>query len=486
MLRDHDGHPGLPRGLTDDELADAITTLAAHLGAAFCRWLELVADFDRRRVWAAWGCVSCAHWLAWRCSIAPATARDHVRVARRLQELPLIRSAFADGSLSYSKVRALTRLEDIDHEAAVVELGLVHTAAQLERVVRATRRVRRHEAARADETRFLVLAPDDDGSVAVRGRLTAEDAAVLGRALDLAREVLRDDGVPDDVTSANLAADALVLLADSVLVTGPAGRPTADRHEVVVHVDVDALAAPDASTAGTDDGAGAMNADPPAPHQPGRCATDDAVPLAAETARRLCCDAGIVAHLERGGEPLAVGRRTRTIPPAVRRALRARDGGCRFPGCTRTRWTDAHHVTHWADGGPTDLDNLVLLCAHHHRLVHEHGYTVTATVPGGSTPTAGDPRTRATSRFRGSAGQERRRRPGRAAPVLVFRRPDGRVISSAPGLPPGDVDAVIAGNLAAGAYPTAATVVPGWRGERLDLGCSVAAMLGQMRSPPDA
>jgi len=455
MLRDHDGDHGAPLGLTDDELADAISTLAAHLGAALCRWLALVADFDRRRIWASWDCQSCAHWLSWRCSISSTTARDHVRVARRLEELPLVRARFAEGALSYSKVRALTRLEDITDEQGVVELGLVHTAAQLDRVVRATRKVTRQEAADAHATRFLVLDPDVDGSVALRGRLAAEDAAVLGRALDLAREALHAEGVPPEATAANVAADALVRLADSVLKTGPAGRSTAERHEVVVHVDVDALAAA---------------AEPSGTPVPGRCATDDDVPLCAETARRLCCDGAIVTHLERGDDLLAVGRRTRSIPPALRRALRSRDRGCRFPGCTNHRWTDAHHITHWADGGATDLDNLVLLCAHHHRLVHEHGYTVTATTPAdddGAGP-----------RFRGSARH-------RTAPTLEFRNRYGLLIEAVPPLPPGDPTIPTADNIAAGIVPTATTVVPGWLGERLDLGCSVDAMLGRL-GPPGA
>src|SRR3989442_1033352 len=97
--------------LTIDELGEEIATLAAHVHAAMCRWLCLVAEFDGREGWAAWGCRSCAEWISWRCSIAPGAAREHVRVARRLADLPLVRAAFARGELSYSKVRALTRVE---------------------------------------------------------------------------------------------------------------------------------------------------------------------------------------------------------------------------------------------------------------------------------------------------------------------------------------------------------------------------------------
>lgn len=439
---------------SNEELADEITTLAAHLSAAMARWLALVAVFDERGAWAQWGCASCAHWIGWRCSISPSAAREHVRVARRLATLPVIQAAFARGELSYSKVRALTRLEAIDDEDALLGLALVHTAAQLDRVVRATRRVSREQAVDAQVERYLVLDPAEDGSVNLRGRLTTEDAAVLARALDLARESLREDGADADAGPANLSADALVRLADSVLVTGPCGRRTADRHEVVVHVDADALTTNEADE--TDGSAGAAPAV--------MCALDTGAPVAIETARRLCCDAGIVVHLERGGEPLAIGRRRRTIPPAIRRALRTRDRGCRFPGCTATRWLDAHHVEHWADGGATDLDNLVMLCGHHHKLVHEHGYRAQSV--------AGSVRTRGQARLRGGA------------PRVRFLTPAGRELEPTPILPGGDADTLVTGHRARGLDPGPNTPVPGWLGERLDLGLSVDATLGCLRPPP--
>jgi hypothetical protein len=104
--------------------------------------------------------------------------------------------------------------------------------------------------------------------------------------------------------------------------------------------------------------------------------------VAIETARRLACDASLVRLLERDGQPLRIGRKTRAVPPALRRALNARDRGCRFPGCGSRRFLDAHHIEHWVDGGATDLDNLLQLCGHHHRLLHEGGYRITRG-PGG-------------------------------------------------------------------------------------------------------
>src|SRR4051812_15983566 len=129
-----------------ERLGDEIALLAAHIQAATCRWLMMVAEFDARSGWAEWGCKSCAHWISYRCSIAPGPAREHVRVARRLQELPLIRGAFGRGELSYSKARALTRIKDIAREADLLELAQTATAAQLEAIVRGYRRVLRADA----------------------------------------------------------------------------------------------------------------------------------------------------------------------------------------------------------------------------------------------------------------------------------------------------------------------------------------------------
>ena len=150
-------------------------------------------------------------------------------------------------------------------------------------------------------------------------------------------------------------ADALAWMAERLFEPSDAPALASDRHEIVVHVEAEVLA----------DG------------RAGRCEIEHCTAIAAETARRLCCDAGIVPVVDGpNGEPLSVGRRTRSIPPSVRRALASRDRGCRFPGCTATHRLHGHHVKHWANGGETSLDNLILLCPTHHRLVHEGGFDV--------------------------------------------------------------------------------------------------------------
>lgn len=353
--------------MTVEDLAERIAAMAADIDAAMCRWLELIAEFDRREGWAIEGASSCAAWVSWRCAVGPTAAREHVRVARRLADLPRVRAAFARGELSYSKVRAITRVEDVAREEELVELAGNATAAQLERIVSSYRSAARVEtdAERALAERFLSLTWDDDGALRVSGRLPADQGALLMRAIELAAEQLRGDTAEPVEPVQARRADALSALADRAL-AGEARRTGGDRTQVVIHVDDEALAAPTCCTGHTEAA------------RTGRRELEHGPALAHATARRLACDAAVVRVAEREGQPLSVGRKARTVPPALRRALRARDGGCRFPGCTHHRFVDAHHIRHWADGGETSLDNLVHLCTHHHRLLHEGGFTVRA------------------------------------------------------------------------------------------------------------
>jgi hypothetical protein len=448
--------PLIPRGADRrprplEVIEREITRLASDINAATCRWLDLVAEYDARDGWAHWGARSCADWVSLNCAISPHAAREHVRVARRLQELPLVRAAFAAGRLSYSKARAVTRIEDIDREHEIVELAATATAAQLERLVRGYRRVVAVEriAQGGPPERWADWGYDDDGSLLLRARLPAEEGALVVAALERARD-LRDvsaetpvaDGEPPAAaleaaptagephavaleappTAGERRADALLLVTESFMAAEPRTRTGGDRCQVVVHVDVATL---------TGDGA----AGPPAEGVSAetRCELDGGPPLAAVTARRLACDASIVRIIERDGRPLSVGRRTRSIPTALRRALDARDGGCQFPGCGSRRHVDAHHIEHWARGGETRLGNLVQLCRRHHRLLHEEGYAV-------------------------------ERDDGR----LVFRRPDGRRIAAHPAPPRGHATRV---------RSAGACVPPQSTFERLDLARGVDAML---------
>ena len=197
-------------GIGSEALADAPTDwlereigeLSAHIAAAMCRWLELVAEFDRRRAHEAWGFHSCGAWVAWRCAIDPRSAREHVRVARALEGLEQVRECFGRGELSYSKVRAITRIATPQIEAELLEMARWATASQLERLVRGYRRavsVESAEAAHAD--RFLTTEWDEDGSLIIRGRLSPEDGALFVKAIEVAKEAIHEREVAHELCS---------------------------------------------------------------------------------------------------------------------------------------------------------------------------------------------------------------------------------------------------------------------------------------------
>jgi hypothetical protein len=353
-----------------DRLGDQIAELSAHLDAATARLLDLIREFDAREGWGN-GFRSCAHWLSWRVGLDIGAAREKVRVARALGTLPRLAQALARGELSYAKVRALSRVATPETEERLLALGQAGTAEHVERIVRGWRRVDRNaearEAAARHRKRVLSVYRDEDGMVAVRGRLEPEVGELLIQALNAAREAL---------------------------------------------------------------------------YQRTRRTFADAGNVSAETSRRLACDASrVVMQHARDGRVVEVAARTRTISPALRRALHHRDHGCRFPGC-HVRFGQGHHIRHWAQGGPTTLSNLAMLCRRHHRTVHEEGYQVDRE-PGGE---------------------------------LRFRRPGGELVPDVPKTPkvPDDPVTLLRGqNRAEGLVLHARTGMPLWQGEHLNVGYAI-------------
>ena len=426
-----------------DELEAEITELTGHLNAAQYRWLTLVAEFDRRNGWSDGACASCAHWLNFKCGIALGAAREKVRVARALESLPKLSASMARGELSYSKARAITRVANAQTEEYLLTIALHGTATHVERLVQHFRRAQEAEElsreARQQAGRSVYFFFDEDGSLIVKARLPAEGGALLMKALEAAVESVSAPDVPAGTSVVNhfadewgdqppslpaRRADALAVLAESFLKRGAETLSGGERHQIVVHVDADTLRDSVA----------------------GQCEIEDGPSLPAETVRRLGCDCSVVMMVENTqGEPLDVGRKTRSIPPALRRALKFRDRGCRFPGCTHTRYVDAHHVQHWAQGGETKPSNLVSLCSFHHRKVHEGGILVQALDDG----------------------------------AFRFVRPDGRALDTAP---PGRSEPFHWTQLPlchdrADIHINRHTAVTRWRGERMDYGMAVDALL---------
>lgn len=461
-------HTTMPTELLESK----ITELAAHIHAATAQWLAFVAEYDRRMAWADWDCKSCAHWLSWRCGLGMKAARDHVRVARSLIDLPLIRHEFESGHFSFSQVRALTRVALPENEAQLVELARSAPAAQLESMVRAFRGAVRAgeltEARRRQVTRNVTYYYDEDGSFVIHARLSPEEGAVVEEALKTFEEELEETGASAEAIEDTLAneavdelaeeafsspeldqrdaramnerdearerffasqlsspygrraADALVALADSALANEARSRSNAERYQVMIHVAAESLVS----------------------DVDGQSELADGPSLPPETIRRLGCDCSIVTAIERDGEILSVGRKTRTISTPIKRALIARDRHCKFPGCTSKVWLDGHHIEHWArDEGETKLSNLVLLCRAHHRAVHEYGYSVT--IEGNH---------------------------------VTFFRPDGSAMetsvsdSSEPGM-------VVALNHQAGLAIDSETSVPDWHGDKWDYDVTVVDLL---------
>ena len=406
-------------GVADEleQLEEEITTLAAEIHAATHHLLVLLAEFDRRQGWKPAGHASCAAWLHFRTGIDLGACREKVRAARALDAMPAVSAAMARGELSFSKVRALTRLSGVvegEDEEVLVDFARQVTASELEKRVRGWKLGSRADEIELERRRHalrgLSVFPGDDGLYVIQGRLDPEVGALLMRAIEAAADALHRDGETwaaeggmrgprgEEVTPKQRRADALGLLAERALAAGfaelagserestaPISGTRAERYQVLLHVGAETLR--------EDAEAGCSH-------------LDDGMRVSAETSRRLCCDASVVEVVSalddnratdrtgpvcRMGRPayrmgpadmmrdsnsiLNIGRRTRTIPPALRRALELRDGGCRFPGCS-LRFTEAHHIVHWADGGETRLDNLILLCRHHHRALHEEGFRV--------------------------------------------------------------------------------------------------------------
>jgi uncharacterized protein DUF222/HNH endonuclease len=414
-----------------DDLATEICTLAGHINAANHQFLTLIAEFDRRQGWSDGATQSCAHWLNWKCGIALGAARERVRVAHALVNLPKVSAAMASGALSYSKVREITRVGNAGNEDYLLMIASHGTAAHVENLVRAYRRCQEAEELsrekRQMENRRVSFRYDDDGSLVLTCRLPAEAGAAVMKALDVAVEGLPvyadvPAGTPKEVVRYSARrADALARIAESFLAHDVIESPGADRQQIVVHVAAETLRNGSA----------------------GCCGIEHGPSIPAATARRLACDASVVTLIEDDGEPLDVGRKTRLISAPLRRLLTARDKGCRFPGCSNARYIDMHHIQHWANGGETKPSNLVSLCRFHHRAVHEGGFEVRVLDDG----------------------------------AIRFARPDGQALHAGPTAghqPAGSVHSLPSGKF-----------VNTWRGDRMDVGLAVDVLLQQSQKRRD-
>ena len=336
-----------------DQLENEIVSLHRRATVAEYEFLVLLREFDLRQGWKEYCFNNCAEWLSYRCGIDTGTGREKLRVAHALWNLPLLSAAYESGELSYSKARSITRHATAENERELLDHARRATAEQVQKHCQDLRNANRDASTvdvnRVHQQRYLSRTLHGDGSISISVELTQEAGELLMKALELA--IVDQD--QDEASFHARQADALIEIARAFL-TGDSGKSTstADHYQVMVHVDEAALR-----------------------EVPGKTPKSE-LPL--ESIRRLCCDGSVVPVTEdEKGNPLTVGRKNRVVQPALRRALLSRDKCCRFPGCTHgTRWLDAHHVMHWIDGGKTSLENTLLLCSGHHRLLHEGGFSI--------------------------------------------------------------------------------------------------------------
>lgn len=299
------------------------------------------------------GARNLAEWIGLRMRIRPESASRLVRVARRLVDLPVLSEWFAAGDLSLDQVDAISRMATPGTEQSLVEEALGLSISQLDRLARRAKPPTADDVAASEGLRALWIQRrlDEAG-----GRLTAE---LPNASLEVVETRLRkraDEYPPDPETGvfdpySRRMADALV---EVCVTTGD--ETTSSLPQVTVYADLDALTT---ETEGVVElGSGNL--------------------VSKETARRLCCDSVVETIITDGSQVIGIGRNSRTVPGWLRRLVHHRDGGrCRFPGCKESRWLQVHHVIHWSLGGPTDLDNLILLCGFHHRFLHEQGWHIT-------------------------------------------------------------------------------------------------------------
>ena len=372
----------LPAEFPQDQatLEDQILTLAGQLNATEYHLLKRLDAFDECGGWHGDGIKSFTHWLNWKIGMGNVMAREKVRVAKALRELPLIDAAFEQGELSYTKVRAMTRIATPANESFLLQIAEYGTAQQLECLVRKFRSIEQQELDNAEDTSGRQIPAcdwfeDDHNMVTFKIKLPAEDAYHVIHAINrIADQLYKPDPAPDletkiepekNVSAETLSEDefdneekptrsecqarAFALLAEE----NSTGK------ELLLHLQAN----PENIDYKINGGAAAF--------------TNDNLSLSPAALRRMTCDCKVTTAWEdNDGHILDIGRKKRVIPMKLAQVISQRDQGCRFPGCCQSKWTDIHHIHHWIDGGETNLDNLVTLCRRHHTLLHQGKFRI--------------------------------------------------------------------------------------------------------------
>ena len=323
-------------------------------------FVEGLGRFDKSGEYASDGALDVVAWVRDKCRYTSTAAAERVGMARQIDNLPQTKKAFASGELAYQHVAVMTRAAEHVGAAAVrkAESSLLRLAETMDPgqftgvaknfEIQVNKEAALAETNRAHQRRYLNVSEPTDGMVRIDGLLDAEAGAVVRNAVNSMPPPAKDD----DRTPGQRRADRLVELCDKPGATAADG--SGPRPHLIIRAGLDTLAGSPGAPGGELDGG---------------------IVVTAETVQRYACDTAVTRITGKGELEAEIGRASRTIPPATRRALAARDRGCVVVGCNRPpQWTDAHHLKHWAHGGPTVMSNLVLLCRHHHRRVHEDGW----------------------------------------------------------------------------------------------------------------
>ena len=349
-----------------ERLESEIASFASRIAAATARWLIWIAAYDRREGWATWQTKSMAHWLNWQCGMSPRTAREHVQVARKLEQFPLLRSTFLAGEISYSKARAIARVVNEHNEQELLDLARDATASQLDRV---TGKMPDTDTKGEELPKKLGVSVTNNGDGTGTMMITAPlsdiantKKAIRAKASDVISRQQSDGETKTEVIDRLGGVQAIHADTATAILRGELDAKWGTEHAVLVVADIDALTGIDPNAESTVDN---QRVDP-------------------AVVQRLCCDGLVQTALVDGNRnEQATGSPQRIVPRRLRRLLERRDHGmCQHPGCEATHRLHAHHVIHWEHGGPTQLENLILLCHFHHHVVHEGGWHIIG-APGG-------------------------------------------------------------------------------------------------------
>ena len=339
-------------GRRSSPIVGALDDAHRQIGEAHRKLLSLVAEMDRSEAWKDQGARDAAHWLAMRYGISEWKARRWIGAAHALEELPRMSQALASGELGLDKVVELARFASAEAEADLIGWAKRVSCAAIRRRGDLEARASREEIVDVERDRSVSWWYFDEGRrFGLEAELPAAQGAVVARTLErLAKTVPAMPDEEDECFASARRADALVAICSARI----ADAPDPDRATVVVHAQLEGL------QSGI-----------------GGCEVEDGPVIDPETARRLLCNARVQTVVEdRDRNVLGLGRMSREPSAWMTRQVRYRDRECRFPGCGARRFTEAHHIVWWRHDGRTDMDNLLLICSYHHRLVHEHGWSV--------------------------------------------------------------------------------------------------------------